>query len=372
MSKRLVLCCDGTWNTPDETKKSEPAPTNVTKLALAVAGVDGSGIEQRMAYHRGVGTGNWDHLTGGAFGVGLSQGVMDTYRFIVENYDPGDELFFFGFSRGAFTARSTAGLVRNAGILRRENLSRIGDAYALYRSRQSTAHPSAIESELFRSSFSHRIGDETVPRIRFIGVWDTVGALGIPLNGSRIIARFNRRWQFHDTALSSYVDAAFQALAIDEKRGPFRPTLWTGDVAPGQIVKQVWFPGVHCDVGGGYHETGLSDITLQWMADRAVEHGLVLRPNPFSALPSGADGANPVPFSPNKLADAHTSRKSFYRLTPAYVRPIDEIDPDKPRGINESEASTAADRVQDREDYTPANLLRYEARGDRQITDTEP
>lgn len=110
MPKRLVLCCDGTWNTPDEMRGSEPAPTNVTKIALAVAPKDSTGVEQRIFYHQGVGTNPRERISGGAFGFGLSRNVRDTYRFLVQNFEPGDKLYFFGFSRGAFTARSTVGL----------------------------------------------------------------------------------------------------------------------------------------------------------------------------------------------------------------------------------------------------------------------
>src|SRR5664279_246513 len=215
MPKRLVVCCDGTWNTPDELNRGKSAPTNVTKLALAVSSRDAAGVEQRMFYHPGVGTKRSERIRGGAFGLGLSRDVRDVYRFLVANFEPGAEIFFFGFSRGAFTARSAAGSVRNSGILRPEHADRVEDAYALYRNRE--AHPRGIEARLFRRSYSY----ET--RIRFIGVWDTVGALGIPLSGLRFVNFLNRGTQFHDTDLSTTVDAAFQALAIDEKRQPFRP-----------------------------------------------------------------------------------------------------------------------------------------------------
>jgi uncharacterized protein (DUF2235 family) len=135
MAKRLVLCCDGTWNTPDQASGGKPCRTNVTKLALGVAPQDEDGVEQRLYYHRGVGTSRRERLRGGAFGLGLSRDVRDVYRSIVRNYEPGDELFFFGFSRGAFTTRRTAGFVRNAGILRPENIDRVDEAYQLYRQR---------------------------------------------------------------------------------------------------------------------------------------------------------------------------------------------------------------------------------------------
>jgi len=269
MSKRLVMCCDGTWNTPDQ-----KSPTNVTKIALAVANTDADGSEQRTFYHWGVGSNPGERVRGGAFGYGLSRAVLDTYRFLVQNYEPGDQLYFFGFSRGAFTARSTAGLVRNCGVLRRSEIHRIDDAYALYRSRASEAHPRGVESVLFRRSYSHE------PRIRFIGVWDTVGALGIPLDGLPLADWLNRRWGFHDTTLSGIVDAAYQALAIDEQRGPFRPTAWTQQAgAPkSQILQQAWFTGVHCDVGGGNPEHKLSDIPLLWVVSQARGSGLRFAP----------------------------------------------------------------------------------------------
>src|ERR1700709_315688 len=175
--KRLVICCDGTWNTPDETKGGNACPTNVTKLALAVADEDQGGVSQRLYYHRGVGTSRGERFTGGAFGYGLSRDVRSAYRFIVDTYVPGDELFFFGFSRGAFTARSTAGFLRNVGVLRPENAHRLDEAYALYRDRATG--PQDVESELFRRSYSYETSSFST-RIRFIGVWDTVGALGIP------------------------------------------------------------------------------------------------------------------------------------------------------------------------------------------------
>ncbi|WP_167361995.1 DUF2235 domain-containing protein, partial [Streptomyces yokosukanensis] len=256
MAKRLVVCCDGTWDFADQ-----PSKTNVAKLALSVRPGTAAGEDQHVYYHSGVGTQRWDHLRGGAFGMGLSRNIIDAYRFLVEAYEPGDELFLFGFSRGAFTVRSLAGLVRNSGIVRRDQAHRIKAAWALYRDR--IEKPTGVTSTLFRRSFAH----ET--EIHFIGVWDTVGALGIPAPDARwlnsAVEEFNHRWAFHNTELSSLVKAAFQALAVDEQRSAFQPTLWhqkPSAAEQGQELKQVWFAGTHCDVGGGYKETGLSDIAL--------------------------------------------------------------------------------------------------------------
>ncbi|OBC08155.1 hypothetical protein A5784_07565 [Mycobacterium sp. 852013-50091_SCH5140682] len=350
MPKRLVVCCDGTWNTPDQL-----APTNVTKIALAVADHDAKGIEQRVFYSLGVGTGRGERVIGGAFGYGLSHNVIEAYRFLVENYAPGDELFFFGFSRGAFTARSTAGFVRNAGILRPQHTNRIDDAYALYRDRTSKTHPRSTESTLFRRSYSYE------SRIRFIGVWDTVGALGIPVSGFGLAKLVNERWAFHDTALSSYVDAAFQALAIDEKRGPFQPTLWAKQPDPpkDQRVEQVWFSGVHSDVGGGYPDHDLSDIALLWMVGRARGYGLVFDPTAFDQRSPGAGPpavedetlATRTQVYPDAFGQMHETRTGMYRLIRPYIRQPGSTDPD-----NEYVASSAVTRSRTLAPYATTTL----------------
>jgi uncharacterized protein (DUF2235 family) len=366
VSKRLVVCCDGTWNTPDQRTSGKPSPTNVTKVALAVAPQDHQGREQRTFYHLGVGTNRRERISGGAFGFGLSRDVRDTYRFIVDNFEPGDELFFFGFSRGAFTARSTAGFVRNCGILRRSQADRLDEAYALYRNRSSTTHPRSIEATLFRRSYSHE------PRIHFIGVWDTVGALGIPLDGGRLVNFLNRRWQFHDTNLSSIVDAAYQALAIDERRGPFRPTLWTPqpDAPEEQTIEQVWFTGVHCDVGGGYLEHDLSDVALLWIVERARRSGLRFDPDAFGRCRAGDPAPSDVDatlhsrtcVTPDPLGDQHNSRNGFYRLFPPYDRKLGVTD-----ARHEYVASSAVARYKNVPSYAPPGLVAY-LDGEPQIT----
>lgn len=353
MAKHLAVCCDGTWNTPDQQR-----PTNVTKVALAISPQTATGREQRTFYHRGVGTRPWERIRGGGFGFGLSRDLREAYRVIVQNFDPGDQLYFFGFSRGAFTARSLVGFIRNSGVLRREHIERVDEAYRLYRSRRAASHPREIEATLFRRSYAH----ET--RVRFIGVWDTVGALGIPLDGLRLVNLFNRRWQFHDAELSGAVDSAFHALAIDEKRGPFRPTLWgpRADATADQRVEQVWFTGVHSDVGGGYVEHELSDIALLWMVDRARRCGLAFRRDAFSRLASrdpstsqaGASIDARTAVSPDPLGRLHESRTGAYRLIRPFVRPLGATD--APR---EHVASSATARRRHLPQYAPANLVTY-------------
>lgn len=354
MGKRLVVCCDGTWNTPDQMNDGQPCPTNVTRLALAIAASGSDEVEQRMFYHRGVGTRRWERIRGGAFGMGLSRNVQEAYRFVVDHYEPGDELYFFGFSRGAYTARSTVGLIRNAGVLRREHAGRIGEAYALYRSRADVTKPTGTEAKLFRRSYSHETG------IRFLGVWDTVGALGIPMSG---MGWLNRRWQFHDTELSTTVEAAFQALAIDETRKPFKPAVWSQQPGAGaQRLEQVWFSGCHCDIGGGYPDSGLSDLALLWMADRARSCGLALSEEMLE--PGDGDGpGREYPVRPDPMGELHDSRKAFYRLLRPFHRPIGKAEDGQ-----EHVASSAVRRREKDSSYAPSELVEHLA-GAHQVVD---
>jgi uncharacterized protein (DUF2235 family) len=272
---RLVICADGTWSSPQAEGDGPRASTNVVKLASAVLPRDAGGQAQVVNYHAGVGEegGLWSRLTGGAFGVGISRGILDLYLFLSNNYSPGDELFLFGFSRGAYTVRSLAGLVRNCGILRKENVGRCREAYALYRDRSSDTHPSSGRAKAFRATYAWPDFN-----IRFIGVWDTVGALGIPLFPLRFLTK--PLYQFHDVELNSHVDHAYQALAIDEARRSFGPALWKkqADAPASQVLEQAWFPGVHQDVGGGCRATGLSNGALAWMWEKAQAAGLALDP----------------------------------------------------------------------------------------------
>ncbi|MFB9688062.1 DUF2235 domain-containing protein [Amycolatopsis plumensis] len=338
MAKRLVICCDGTWNS-----LRQPAPTNVGQLQKVVAPADPAGTEQRVYYHEGVGTGKlWDRLIGGAFGVGLSANVQDAYRFVAENYEPGDELFFFGFSRGAYTARSTVGLIRNCGVLRPGELGRLEEAYELYRARdRATSGPESPRAREFRAKHAH---EDRTP-IRFVGVWDTVGALGIPLSGGRLIHLLNKRWQFHDMELTSIVQAAFQALAVDEHRKSFVPAVWKpAKAANGQVREQVWFAGAHSDVGGGYRQPALSNLALRWMADRAEQCGLAFAEDAFGYLAAR-----------DELGEAHDSLNAFFRWFGSANRVIGGVDP-----ATEFAGSCALSRSEQmRPPYRPGNLLAY-------------
>ena len=266
MSKRIVLCADGTWNRPERDPEKDH-PTNVLRISRAIAPVAGDETTQQVFYDWGIGSYH-DRWMAGATGRGLHKNIMDNYRYIVQNYSPGDDLFLFGFSRGAYTVRSVCGLINNCGILKRPDARLIQRAFDYYKRSSSPYAPHGEKSEQFRSNHSHPHAT-----VKFVGVWDTVGALGIPVP---FLGFFEGKDEFYDTTMGSSVGIARHALAIDERREFFEPTVWTP--RPGTDLKQVWFVGVHGDVGGGYapkdDEALLSDIPLAWMMGEAHAAGL--------------------------------------------------------------------------------------------------
>lgn len=285
--KRIIICSDGTWQSPESDH-----PTHVLRIARAIAAEDRQGNKQVVFYDWGVGT-EGDRILGGATGAGLDKNIMDAYRFIVHNFDEGDALFLFGFSRGAYTVRSLAGLIRNAGILRGEHADLIPKAYELYRQRSADSKPHKQKSTQFRK---HYAVSDIVP-IRFIGVWDTVGALGIPAPFLGILG--STRYLFHDTEPSRIIDCARHALSIDENREDFEPTLWSQE--PGMDLKQVWFAGVHTDIGGGYADHSLGDHAGQWLLDEACQCGLACAPHLDAQM------------NPDHSGPQHNEYRGFYR-----------------------------------------------------------
>ncbi len=276
--KRLIVCCDGTWNTPDQEENGIPAPTNVFKIFNAIAEKDKKNNVQLKYYHPGVGSegGVVESVLGGAIGAGISNNIRSAYHWLGCNYNEGDEIYLFGFSRGAFAARSLGGFL-GRGLLDLKNLGsddswfRVKKAYDKgYRRKNSTLEDWA-ESYW---KFFHK--GQSLP-INFVGVWETVGALGVP-DDLEIINIFEKRknWRFHDTELGSYVKTARHAMAIDEIRSSFTITRWNNSVQhPG--IKELWFPGVHSDVGGGYADSKLSNGALLWMMEESSKVGLEFR-----------------------------------------------------------------------------------------------
>jgi uncharacterized protein (DUF2235 family) len=267
MSKNIVLCADGTWNTPHGVDVAVN-DTNVRKLYLALTNEP----TQLKYYDSGVGTDGTpiDHLVGGAMGEGLFQKVQDCYAFLGNVYDPGDKIFLFGFSRGAFTARSVAGMIAGFGVpsinLDNRTVAQVFDAYR---------EPDPIKKKALKDSLTDDYGLMAVT-VEMVGVWDTVGSMGIP--GIFFNALNAKKYGFLDTTIHECIKHGYHAICIDEERAQFEPTLWTNlggsPLANNEQVEQVWFPGVHCDVGGSYAEHDLSDITLSWMMQKATEHCL--------------------------------------------------------------------------------------------------
>jgi hypothetical protein len=201
--------------------------------------------------------------------LGIDDNIRSGYMFLAQNYIEGDEIYLFGFSRGAFTARSLVGLISSAGLLTRQSLGQLGYAWEYYRTPKAERPGKTFVESRNGAAEVYEKAD-----ITFLGVWDTVGALGIP---GKLFQHFNERKNaFYDTGLCPIVRVARHAMAIDEHRGAFVPTFWTGEIPAGCDVKQVWFTGAHADVGGGYLDRDLADIPLVWMAREAEKAGLVL------------------------------------------------------------------------------------------------
>lgn len=336
--KRIVICCDGTWSSADRERDGERAPTNIARLAEAVARADSPDAEQRVYYGPGVGSegSRLYRWFAGATGWGLSDNLRDAYRFVVEHYRPGDELYLFGYSRGAFTVRSLAGMIYSAGVLRHEFSDRIDAAFDLYKSRSPLKRPGGEQAARFRDRYAW----EGRTPIRFIGVWDTVGALGNPLLLHR--SPLSRRVQFHDTRLGPGVRCAYHALAIDETRRHFKAARWRRHPdARDQTMEQRWFVGAHGDVGGGSPNPGLSDLTYEWMVARARGCGLAV---------------GEIDAAPDVFQGPARSRRGLYRLIPPWHRPIAE-DPDANSG--EIVDDSAVRRLERDPAYHPPGLLAW-------------
>jgi len=278
---RLVLCFDGTWNTPED-------QTNVARIYAAIADQHSGCESQLKFYDEGVGTATGSRLRGGALGLGLDRNILEGYCWLAnqwldsgattseggETFRVGPDIFLFGFSRGAYTARSLAGLVNRCGLPRRNGREAfhpdskvVRQAWDLYRTDYGKEDGRA-ECRAFREQNCHDV------KIRFIGAWDTVGALGVPMFSMRGV--FSRlRYGFHDTTLGRVIEHAYHAIAIDEHRKDYQVTLWD----PPQhgftrAIEQRWFPGAHGNVGGGYEDDLLPDPPLRWIALHAIDHGL--------------------------------------------------------------------------------------------------
>lgn len=282
--KRIVVLIDGTWN-----KEGTGANTNVAKLdsgkkTITQAFIKANatdGIAQHVHYHDGVGSDGdlTQRLLGGAIGLGLKQIIQNVYEAIVFDFVAGDEIYIFGFSRGAYAARALAGLIGASGIQRQKNRDEFEVAWDHYRVAPAVRQQPQTASAGDRKTLD--VYDTLVQRqtfhdtraIKCVAVWDTVGSYGIPAGiGLAPLARYFTlvTLGFHDTSFGEHIEVGLHAVAVDEHRRPFVPTFWTiekGRQAKGH-VEQMWFAGAHCNVGGVYPQSGLSDEALIWMIAR--------------------------------------------------------------------------------------------------------
>ena len=288
--RNLVICCDGTWADRDRLEDTELNPTNVARIYNAAD----AGRNEKY-YHPGVGTsgGFWARFRGGLVGDGLDKNIISAYVWLVKNYKENDNIFIFGYSRGAYTARCLAGMISRCGLL----------------------DVSAVKIDIWKAArmvygIGYRKRHKHFPpclalrtvKVKFLGVWDTVGSLGIPDNFIILSFLFNRhrKYVFTDRKLGKNIENARHALALDEQRASFTPTLWDDTIntkkknsdecaeaeppARDPRIKRRWFVGGHGDVGGGCRKKGLSDIALKWMMDEARACGLNFRQNMYDQL----------------------------------------------------------------------------------------
>jgi uncharacterized protein (DUF2235 family) len=303
--KRLIVCCDGTWQ-----KLDSQYPTNVVKIAQAIKPLCDDNTQQIIFYDEGIGTGDrLDRIFGGAFGWGIDQNIQDAYRFLSINYQPGDEIYLYGFSRGAYTVRSLAGLIRCSGLLERNKIRQAGKAYEIYRN--NNIEPDDKAAIEFRQKNSNDV------RITLLGCWDTVGALGIPdrIPILPVDDWINEKYKFHDTYLSSIIDNALHAVAIDEIREVFDVTrMQKSTNNSSQSLKQIWFPGTHGCVGGGSQEnSGLSDGALLWMIEESQRLGIEFDTTKI------IKGINP-----NPRISFDNELKGIFKAARTHLRRVDE------------------------------------------------
>ncbi len=276
MPKNIVIFSDGTGQ-----EGGIGHNTNVYKLFNMI---EDRTDRQISFYDRGLGTGSRG-LIGKATGLGISKNIQECYEFIFSHYNAGDQIYLFGFSRGATTVRSLSSFIHLFGILPKSRPELIKRAYRIYKIHNDTKRTSRAADFVGRH---HTMWS----RIKFLGVWDTVDALGIPIKTLDLLVDkipwFRHRYQ--NLRLSESVEHARQALAIDDERLTFHPKLWDRQIKDYQSVKQVWFCGMHTDVGGGYKEQELSDIALDWMISEATQFGLRIYSNHKVQLKPEPDG----------------------------------------------------------------------------------
>jgi len=401
MPRNIILCMDGTWNKPGQTDQGKETKTNVRKLYEALA----DRPDQIRGYFSGVGTDPGEKIRGGTLGWGLFDQIKDGYRHLREHFEPGDRIYVFGFSRGAYSARSLAGMILRCGVVRKEfgmhDVGIPGLAAELVTTQQDGNLKLDVTDKVF-AMYKHGYEKKNRPdaeqfkrdycndtAVRLVGVWDTVGALGIPDDlFIPALRKFDKKidaklYGFLDTDLSQRVEAAYHAVAVDEHRKPFLPTLWTdapGDAprvnVAGSNVEQVWFTGAHSNVGGGYADSGLSDIALKWMVDRASSNGLqfgeaalaALRPDPKAKRRDSLEEFVELP---------REKKNRFFAWVDKVATRFMGVNRTIPEGawihssVAERLAAPAVGEPESESAYSPASTLKFSARNGVRTLDTQ-
>jgi uncharacterized protein (DUF2235 family) len=321
LPKKLIVCCDGTWMNSDSgwvkgkggSSGHPQTPSNVTRIARAMKDQDDAHHQQIVYYQAGIGTGVglYDHIIGGGTGAGLAENIREAYSFLVSNYSEHDKLkqpdsiFLLGFSRGAFTARSIGGFIGAIGILKKIAMPFFYEIFQDWSNAIDAKRPPRFFDTYYKLNpglkkkyppaeyigDKHKIDDYMQAyreilislsltqevKVKCIGVFDTVGALGIPINPvlQRLLPflpSFIKEYRWFDTTIDDHVEYAFQALGLDERRFPFSPAVWERPDGCHTHLKQVWFAGAHSNVGGSYADQGMADLTLVWMMDQLAGH----------------------------------------------------------------------------------------------------
>lgn len=357
--KRLALFLDGTWNTVNDN-------TNVYRAKSLC----NDSPEQRCYYSKGVGTQAGERLSGGLFGIGIDQEVLRAYEWLVGNYEVGARIFIFGFSRGAFTARSLAGFISICGLLKPGSpisLTQIFDRYRQGNAAHSIRALATMPDEgLSQPDLWLKRYSRAIP-VWFQGVWDTVGALGVPLPWLPRVSRAD--FAFLETDLRINETHAFHALAIDEQRRAFAPTLWTkvtnkqGDNYPPRTLERVeqrWFVGAHANVGGGYPNDLLAQPPLQWLMRKAAEHELVFNDEVI------LDGDEVKARIEDSYAQMGGGLYRLLTLGRRWYRPIGAAPVETPSestaAINETIDASVFRRWREDPGYRPPNLQTWAAR----------
>jgi len=366
--KNLAVFLDGTWNSPE-------SKTNVWHAYDFLRKQEWTGNYEAY-YGEGVGTKFWERISGGAFAKGLSSDVCNAYAWLVEHYKPGDNIFLFGFSRGAFTARSLAGMIARCGLIEKNTSITVEEAYDRY---DSPKEHTPLHELVFRKDREENV-DFTREEMRFLtysrrveiaflGLWDTVGTVGVPVGNIRGFSR--RQFTYHHTRWSTLYKNFAHALAVDERRKDYLPVMLYDYIPDNEkfeqtqenlnrlalSVEQRWFPGVHASVGGGYSDNTLAMRPLQWILEKAKDAG----------LPISTDKQLGNDHGTGALVDSYDSfLNGIYKHLP-WTKPVNRtigaISKKVTGGsivtINESIDRSVFLRWQNDETYRPENVQRY-------------